>query len=183
MAVTVTLPALLALFKIDRDLHTLRVGLDNVQKDQKRQAGKIAAMMKDLETQDIALKKLQAEISTRDLELKTRQAHIEKARESLSTTKTNKEYSAILVHISGEKAEVAKLEESVLEQMQTAETAGKAIATLKEQIAGEQAALAKIEAEHSDKVAALNQEIESLTGGGWKRRKMCRWRHYNNMIG
>ena len=41
MPATVTLPALLSLFKIDRDLHQLRVGLDNVQKDQKRQQAKI----------------------------------------------------------------------------------------------------------------------------------------------
>jgi predicted nucleic acid-binding Zn-ribbon protein len=162
MPATVTLPALMALFKIDRDLHQLRVGLDNVQKDQKRQEGKIAQLSKTLETQDLAQKKLQAEINTRDMELKTRQEHIEKMRESLSTTKTNKEYSAILVHISGEKSEVAKIEGSVLEQMQQVETMGKSIAGLKEQIATEQQALAKIESEHSEKVSGLTSQIQSL---------------------
>ncbi len=162
MPVTATLPALLSLFKIDRDLHQLRMGLDNVQKDQKRQLTKIAQLSKDAETQELAQKKLQAEINTRDLELKTRQEHIEKMRESLSTTKTNKEYSAILVHISGEKAEVAKIESAVLEQMQQVETMGKAIAALKEQIASEQQALAKIESEHSEKVSGLTAQIQTL---------------------
>src|ERR1051325_1892649 len=91
MPPTVTLPALLALFKIDRDLHQLRVGLDNVQKDQKRQMAKIGQLSKDLETQDTTHKKLQAEVSTRDLEMKSRQEHIEKMRATLNNTKTNKE--------------------------------------------------------------------------------------------
>ncbi len=162
MPATATLPARLALFKIDRDLNQLRVGLDNAQKDQKRQSAKIAQLVKDAETQETAQKKLQADINTRDLELKTRQEHIDKMRESLSTTKTNKEYSAILVHISGEKAEVAKLEGAVLEQMQQAETMGKAIAELNSQIASEQQALAKIESEHSEKVSGLNGQIQAL---------------------
>jgi predicted nucleic acid-binding Zn-ribbon protein len=161
MPATVTLPALLALFKIDRDLHQLKVGLDNVQKDQKRQQAKIAQLNKELDTQDLAHKKLQADINTRDLELKTRQDHIEKMRTSLSNTKTNKEYSAILIQISAEKAEVAKIETVSLELMQTAETNGKAIAALKEQIASEQQALAKIEAEHSEKVATLTSQIHA----------------------
>ena len=162
MPATVTLPALLTLFKIDRDLNQLRVGLDNVQKDQKRQQAKIAQLTKEMETQDLAHKKLQAEINTRELEMKTRQEHIEKMRESLSTTKTNKEYSAILVHISGEKAEVSKLETAALEQMQTAENMGKSVAGLKEQIASEQAALAKIESEHAEKVAGLMGQIKGM---------------------
>ncbi|HUO10529.1 MAG TPA: hypothetical protein VM008_19650 [Phycisphaerae bacterium] len=162
MSATVTLPALLQLFKIDRDLHQLRVGLDNVQKDQKRQQARIAQLNKELEAQDLTHKKLQADINTRDLELKTRQEHIEKMRGSLNTTKTNKEYSAILVQISAEKAEVAKQETASLEVMQQAETLGKSIAALKEQIAADQQILAKIESEHAEKVAGLTSQIQSM---------------------
>lgn len=162
MPATVTLPALLALFKIDRDLHQLRVGLDNVQKDQKRQQAKIAQLSKDLETQDTAFKKLQAEVNNREMEMKARQEHIEKMRASLNNTKTNKEYSAILVQISAEKAEVAKMETALLEQMQQLENLGKTIAGLKEQIASEQQVLSKIESEHADKVNAINSQISAL---------------------
>ncbi len=164
MPVSVTLPALLALYKIDRELHQLHVGLDNVQKDQKRQQIRIAQLVKDLDTQDTAHKKLQAEILTRELEIKTRQEHIEKMRTSLNTTKTNKEYSAILILISGEKSEVSKMETALLEIMQQAETLAKAVAGLREQIAGEQRELAKIESEHADKVSSLNGQIAGLQG-------------------
>ena len=80
MPATVTLPALLALYKIDRDLQHLKNGLDNVQKEQKLQLGKIAGLQKDHDAQDGAYKKLQAEISTRDLDMKSKQeAHREVA--------------------------------------------------------------------------------------------------------
>jgi uncharacterized protein len=163
MAATVTLPALLSLFKIDRDLQHLKTGLDNAQKEQKLQQSKIAALQKEHDTQDAAHKKLQADISIRDMDMKTRQEHIEKLRTSLNTTKTNKEYSAILVHISGEKAEVSKIENALLEQMQQLENLGKVVATLREQIAAEQQVLQKIEAQHAEKVNSLNTEIQSLT--------------------
>jgi predicted nucleic acid-binding Zn-ribbon protein len=162
MPATVTLPALLALFKIDRDLHQLLVGLENVQKDQKKQQAQIAQLHGELTAQDYASKKLQTDISSRDLEMKSRQEHIEKMRSSLNNAKTNKEYSAILVQISGEKAEVSKMETALLEQMGQLETLGKTIAGIKEQIAAEERTLATLEAQHSDKVATLNSQIAAL---------------------
>ena len=163
MAATVTLPTLLSLFKIDRDLQHLRTGLDNVQKEQKLQQAKIAQLQKEHETQNNAHQKLQADISIRDMDMKTRQEHIEKLRTSLNTTKTNKEYSAILVHISGEKAEVSKIETGLLEQMQLLENLGKVVATLREQIAAEEQTLKTIEAQHAEKVNALTTEINTLS--------------------
>ena len=71
MPATVTMPALLALFKIDRDLNQLRMGLENVQKDQKRQQNKIAQLTQDLTNQDTAHKKLAAETAVRDLDMKS----------------------------------------------------------------------------------------------------------------
>jgi uncharacterized protein len=162
MPATATLPSLLALFKIDRDLQQLRVGLENLQKNQKAQQGKIAQLTRELENQESAVGKVQGEVSNRDLEMKSRQEHIEKMRTSLNSTKTNKEYSAILVQISAEKAEVAKMEDGLLDQMGQVETLNKAIAALKEQIAAENQVLAKIEAEHGDKVAALSNQIAAL---------------------
>jgi uncharacterized protein len=162
MPATATLSSLLALYKIDRDLHQLRVGLDNVQKDQKTQQARIAELTCELEKQDAASGKLQGEVSNRDLDMKARQEHIEKLRGSLNNAKTNKEYSAVLVEISAQKAEVAKMEEALLEQMSQVEAVGKTIAGLKEQIATEQQVLAKIEAEHGEKVAALNSQIAAL---------------------
>ncbi len=158
----VTLPALLPLYKLDRDLHTLQVGLANVQKSQHAQQAKIAGLTKTLDTQDTAYKKLQADISIKELELKSKMEHIEKMRASLNATKTNKEYSAILLQISAEKAEIAKVETALMDQMQIAETNGKAIEALRQQIATETELLKKIESEHGEKVSTLQGQINAV---------------------
>ncbi|HEY4328667.1 MAG TPA: hypothetical protein VGN88_02940, partial [Phycisphaerae bacterium] len=158
----VTLPALISLFKIDRDLHQLQVGLENAQREEKLQKGKIAQLSSNHEAQDTAQKKLQADINTREMEMKTRQEHIDKMRELLGGTKTDKEYKQILVQISAEKSEVSKMESATLELMQQAETNAKALSDLKQQIAGEEQTLAKIMAQHTEKVASLNSQIAAL---------------------
>jgi predicted nucleic acid-binding Zn-ribbon protein len=163
MSSAVTLPALLALFKIDRDLQRLRNGLEVAQKEQKAQQNRIAQLAREAESQHAEQMRLQADIGVCELDLKSRQEHIEKMRDSLNTTKTNKEYSAILVHISAEKAEVAKMETALLEQMQQLENLGKSIGGLREQIQGEEQVLAKIEAQHADKVGALTSQVAELS--------------------
>lgn len=162
MSATVTLPSLLALYKLDRELHTLKNSLDSVQREQKRQFAKITDLTNKLNTQDTANKKVQADININDLELKTRNEHIEKMRGSLNVTKTNKEYSAILVQISAEKSDISKLEAAMLELMQQAETNTKAIAELQASIASEQKVLEKIESEQQDKVNALQGQIDAV---------------------
>ncbi len=157
-----TLTPLLALYKVDRELHSLRVSLDNVQRDQKRQEAKIAELNRAIEAQDSANKKLQAEINIRDLDLKTRQQHIEKMRASLNNTKSNKEYSAILVQISAEKEEVRKVETGVLELMQQVETNTKTLDGLRTQLEAEKQVLARIESEQSAKVSGLQQQLAGL---------------------
>jgi len=158
----VTMPALLALFKIDRDLHHLKVGLDNVQKEQKNQEGKIAKIQANLDAQDTSHKKLQADIANRELEIKTHQEHIEKMRGILGGTKTDKEYKAILVQISAEKNEVSKQETALLEQMQSLETLAATIKGLREQIAAENQTLTKIKSEQGDKISNLSSQISAM---------------------
>ncbi len=161
---TATIPNLLVLFKIDRDIHTLQTSLDNVQREQKRQQAKIAELTKQFNSVDGAIKKTQAEVNLRDVDLKARQEKIEKMRASLNTAKTNKEYSAILIQISAEKTEVAKIESGSLELMQQIENNQKITATLKQQLEAENATLAKIEAGQAEKVSALKGQIDALQG-------------------
>lgn len=161
MAATV-LPTLVQLFKLDRELHQTESALENTLRQQKRQLAKIAELKQNIEAQDNATRKLQVEQNSREVDLKARQERIEKLRNSLNTTKTNKEYSAILVQISGEKADVAKLETSILEQMQQVETNNRQVAGVKAQVDQEKQALAKIEAEQGEKVAALTGQIDAL---------------------
>src|SRR5271170_6701581 len=110
MPVFTTLPSLLALYRIDNELHDFQSRLTGVLKDQRELEASIKKLSADLAELESAGRKIQATISSYELDLKARQEHIEKMRNSLNTTKTNKEYSAILVQISAEKEEISKLE-------------------------------------------------------------------------
>jgi hypothetical protein len=79
--------------------------------------------------------------------------------------------SQVLVNISGEKAEVAKIEEALLEQMQQLETMGKAIGDLKVQIAAEQQVLAKMQAEMAEKASGIQSQINAVQQRGQTRLK------------
>ena len=79
MPATVTLPALLALYKLDRELHTLQVGLENVQREQKRQQAKIAELTRGIDAQQTTTQKLQADINIRELDLQNPPATYRKA--------------------------------------------------------------------------------------------------------
>lgn len=162
MASFVTIPSLLVLFRIDRELHEYQLALDALLKDQVALEAKICAIAANLTQQEQASLKLQAAIGAQDLDLKARQEHIEKMRETLNSTKTNKEYSAILVHISAEKAEVSKLEAAMLENMEKLEKDQAAIADTRQQLALQRGLLATAQGESEARAADLRGHIERL---------------------
>ena len=162
MASFVTIPSLLALFRIDRDLHEYQLALEALLKDQVALEAKIGAIAADIAQQEAAALKLQASIGAQDLDLKTRQAHIEKMREALNSTKTNKEYSAILVQISAEKAEVSKLEAAMLENMEQLEKDQATTVAAREQLALQQGLLATAQGESETRATELRGHIDRL---------------------
>ncbi len=162
MATLVTLPALVLLYQTDRDLHTLEQALEKAQRQAAAQKQKIQQLSAATHAQEDQTRHVQAQMSAQELDLKMRQEHIEKMRTSLNNTKTNKEYSAILVQISAEKAEVSKIEGVVLEQMAQVETGQKQIASLRQQLQTEEARLVTIERDSSERVADLQRQIAAL---------------------
>jgi predicted nucleic acid-binding Zn-ribbon protein len=158
----IVLPTLVNLFQLDRDLHHTELALETTQRQQRRQQAKIAELQAAVAAQEAANRKLQVDQNARELDLKMRQEHIEKFRASLNITKSNKEYSAILVQISSEKADIARQETSVLELMQQIETSHKQIAGVKTQIEHEKQDLARMEAEQGEKVQALQDQIDAI---------------------
>ncbi len=162
MASFVTIPSLLVLFHIDRELHEFQVALDALLKDQIALESKIGTIAADIAQQEAAAIKLQAAIGAQDLDLKTRQTHIEKMRETLNSTKTNKEYSAILVQISADKAEVSKLEAAMLENMEKLEKDQATIVATRQQLTLQQGLLATAQGESEARAAELRGHITRL---------------------
>ncbi len=162
MPVLTILPSLLVLHKIDHDIHEFQGRLAALLKDQvavEANIGKLSANQVELESTG---RKLQATISGHELDIAARQEHIEKMRQSLNITRNNKEYSAILVQISAEKAEVVKIEKLALELMQQLEVNGTSLADIKGQLEKAQSSLAETQRKNSEQVGEVKEFIAQL---------------------
>lgn len=82
--------------------------------------------------EEIQLTKVQSD--RLELELKTRDEDVAKLRASLNTSKTNKEYSAILTQLNVTKADNSKIEAQVLELMKEIEVDEAEVKKIQEQI-------------------------------------------------
>lgn len=162
MTVFTTIPSLLALYRIDHDLHEFNNRLVAVMKDQVAIENNITRLNATLAELESAGRKLQATISTHDLDMKSRQEHIEKMRTTLNNAKTNKEYSAILIQISAEKEEVSKIETIILDFMGQLETNNKSASGIREQLDLAQKSLDDSRRQSSQRVAELQSHIREL---------------------
>ncbi|MCK4658134.1 MAG: hypothetical protein KAV82_01305 [Phycisphaerae bacterium] len=71
----------------------------------------------ELEDQQNTIRHHEVEIHSLELDISSREETIQKHRVALNTTKTNKDYAAVLSTINTEKADTSKLENRVLELM------------------------------------------------------------------
>ncbi|MGC8624383.1 MAG: zinc ribbon domain-containing protein [Phycisphaerae bacterium] len=157
-----TIPSLLALYRIDHELHEFRNRLTAVLKDQVAIENNIVKLKAELAELESAGRKLQATISSHELDMKIRQEHIEKMRTSLNNAKTNKEYSAILIQISSEKDEIGKMETIILDFMGQLEVNNKAAGATREQLALAETNLADSRRQSSQRVHDIQTHIDEL---------------------
>ncbi len=165
MSVQTIVPALLALHKIDHDMQEFRSRLAALLKDQVAVENNIVHLRENIAEHESAGRKLQAAISGHELDIASRQERIEKMRQSLNTTKNNREYSAILVQISAEKAEVGKIEKVALELMQQLEANTKSTTEAMAQLEKAQASLADTQKKNSEQVGHVKELISRLEAG------------------
>ena len=162
MTAFTTIPSLLALYRIDHDLHEFNNRLTAVMKDQVAIENNITRLNASLAEFESAGRKLQATISSHELDMKSRQEHIEKMRTSLNNARTNKEYSAILIQISAEKEEVSKIETTILDFMGQLEANIKSASGIREQLDVAQKSLDDSRRQSSRRVAELQAHIREL---------------------
>ncbi len=108
---------LLRLYKVDRQLRSLRSRINQAQRyvdAQDRQLGEIAQTRASVESQ---LRQTEASTKNDENEIASIDERIEALRERLNTMTTSKEYSATLTEMNTLKADKALIEERTLELM------------------------------------------------------------------
>lgn len=128
-----TLDALHKLQEVEQELVRLR----NEKSENERAMMACQRLLKQLDEQ-IAAKKAeiqQHQLRAQQLESEIRQheEHVAKLRQQLNTTRTTREYAAILTEINTEKADSNKIEDQALEAMQGIEQTKAALEQLEQQ--------------------------------------------------
>lgn len=108
---------LLAVFKVDKELHGLEERLRQAERflgEQTRHAEDLGKKQTTLEAQ---LKQMQADVANREGEMARLDAKMDALREQMNTAQTNKQYKAFLTEVNTFKAERGTIETGALELM------------------------------------------------------------------
>lgn len=156
---------LLRLYKVDRQLRSLRSRINQAQRyvdAQDRQLGEIGEKQASIESQ---LRQTEASVKNDEVEAASIEERITSLRERLNNTTTSKEYSATLTEVNTLKADKGLVEERTLELMGRVEELRTALAELvaqaeeREKIKGvAKADLKKRQDEAAERISELEGE-------------------------
>ncbi|MCG3127021.1 MAG: hypothetical protein CHACPFDD_01877 [Phycisphaerae bacterium] len=128
-----TLQALRELQQLELQVIDVQQQIGRRERAVEAQKRKLDELGRVIESVRHRLHDLQRDADSHDLDLKTRTANMGKLREALNSVKTNKEYAAVLAQLNTEKADVGRLENSVMEKL-VAVDQGKADLAAQQQI-------------------------------------------------
>jgi hypothetical protein len=157
-----TLQALQALQEVELKLTALRQRIHAKERGVRSAKRRKAQISVALEEKHEEIKRKLAVIAHLELDIKTHDADISKLRDALNTSKTNKEYAAILTQINTDKADTGKIEDRVLEQMSEIEAMRKEEETFQAQINHEDQRLSSANSELEAFEQASQEEMEGL---------------------
>ncbi len=152
-----TLEALLRLQSVERQIVDLRRRLSLRQAAVTAQAERIGELEKDLDAHHSEYMERQKAAAAVDLDLKAHEEEVSKLRTSLNTTRTNKEYAAILTRINTLKADNTRFEDDGLALMQVAEEVHGQMAEIKTQIEVAQSRLEQVKQTSAEEIARLEK--------------------------
>jgi uncharacterized protein len=162
MSGTVT-AQLLKVFRVDQQLRGLKSRLSAAERflsDQERQ-------LKDVETRfhqiNGELKALKSAIKGEEGETASIDSRVETLRERMNTSKTNKEYSALLGELNALKEKKAEIEKSELEQMGKIEQLSKRAEELGAARSERQTIITKARKDRDERAAEIKDRVDELS--------------------
>jgi predicted nucleic acid-binding Zn-ribbon protein len=155
--------ALVKLFQADQALRQAQERLDSASRGVRVQKRKVTDLQQKLDTLSQKLKKEQAQAAEMESNIQAYEARIEKLRTQQQTASNNKEYQAFLIEINTQKTDKKKIEDQTIGVMESVEKSSNEATQLKGQLETEQATLATLESQITDKVTELKAEVDRLT--------------------
>ncbi|MCK4626442.1 MAG: hypothetical protein KAV00_14080 [Phycisphaerae bacterium] len=157
-----TLEAMFALQAIERQLADIRGQLSSSNAAvsvQQRRVDELHRQRQSLHDEVLAHQKDAGGV---ELELKAREEEVNKLRVALNSTKTNKEYAAVLTQLNTLKADNSKLEDRALELMQEVDRTRDQVGQVEEQITEVEKLFEQIKQTSSEEITRLQTILNDL---------------------
>lgn len=157
-----TLEALHRLQEVETQIAEIERGINRKVRACTRQNQRIAEIDGKIKSQEQQIKATQMEADRLNLEAKTAEAEIAKYRNALNTSKTQKEYSAVLTQLNTYKADTSKVEETVLNLLTQIDEKKKAMESIQQERVKEVAKLKELEGEVEDARQRSKDRLDKL---------------------
>ncbi len=157
-----TLEALHRLQEVETQIAEIERGINRKVRACTRQTQRIAEIDGKIKSQEQQIKAAQMEADRLNLEAKTAEAEMAKYRNALNTSKTQKEYSAVLTQLNTYKADTSKVEENVLNLLTEIDEKKKVLAATREERVKEESKLKELEAEVEDARQRCKDRLDKL---------------------
>lgn len=156
------LDALHRLHAIETQVRSVREQIESKKRTLHGHQRKLATLERQIADTHLQIKQAQADADRLDLDRKSHEQHIAKLRETLNRTKTNKEYAAILTQLNTDKADSAKLDETVLVAMAKVDDLRKQEGDLKASLEKEKARGVELQKAADDASAKYSSKLKDL---------------------
>lgn len=158
-------PVLNGLIRLQSVENRLRAGKAKLTRCRRNviiQENQIRSLQNALEVKKEETQLTKVQFSRLELELKSRDEDIVKLRATLNTTKTNKEYAAVLTQLNTTKADNSKIETQVLELLKDIEADETECKELQKQIDQQKQQLEKLRTESETLAIKYQAEIDQI---------------------
>ena len=157
------LESLTKLQTIERQLTQVRSRLRSRTAAVNIQQKRIDQAQADRDTIHDRIMELRKDADRQDLDLKTKDAQVDKLRTALNTSKTNKDYSAILTEINTHKADNERLADEILKAMSEIETLEVELKTAEETTQAESKKMEEVSAASAEEIDRLTKMADDLS--------------------
>lgn len=156
------LNGLIKLQSIETRLRGMKSKLARTQRAATLQENLLRTMTSSLEAKKHEILLTRSQVDKLELELESRDETLQKYRTALNTAKSNKEYAAILTEINLSKADNAKLENQILELMNTIEQEQENCKEIESQITEQTAKVEEVQSTSSAKGEQIQIELDKI---------------------
>ena len=157
-----SLVALHKLQAVETKLRGLKDQLSRKNRHLQQHRLRLKQLEDQLASRQEEIKKRKTQVAQLELDFKAKEADVAKLRTQLNAAKNNKEYSAILTQLNTERADNAKLEEKILEEMTAIDQMGNSVVEMEKAIEVQRKDLATEEEASQEVRQELQRQIDAL---------------------